>query len=387
MRRKKFRESIVFLSIPIAIFLLGGCGRDASPETNIPTLVEHSVDPTPVKTKTIRPSLTPIPATGTPTPPYPPLPSSYDTIDTSVIKLITPSAIDLLNLLEVTGDQADYSYEMYDFENEMYDVLLNDAYSHGRIIDFELQRYYPNGVSNPLQILKEYSQEAYRIIPIMLVEVLDKGVIEYIDRNNITLDHSQNISGPSFEANVYQIELDYDIEPEWLLQITSEWFILTHITLNQNEGGKYEVISSNKLPQVFLYSINDDYVIIGIEDITGDGLSDIVIDYSTYMWGTTSGRFLVYMGNANGLSQISNISWSTFDETNMDSSLEFPSDGSLPSLQLDFPNDINWGCEWIKSEIYRWPNGVEQLKTIGANPPKYCGVCFSSGGKPFGSSS
>lgn len=368
MRKKNSRWAIIFLSISLIIFFLDGCGKDVPPETSTPTLVEQSVDPTPIKSKTIKPTSITIVPTGTPTPPYPALPDSPESTDPQDFQIVTPDAMDMLNLHEVGGDQVNYSYEVYDYEHEMFDALQFDAYNLGRIIDFELQRYYPEAVSHPLQILEEYSQESYRIIPKILFEVLEKGVLEYLDVNHLILEDGQIIYGPSFEATVYQIELDYDNRPEWVLQIKSEWSILTHITLNQNETGIYEVISSD-LPKVILYSLHDEYLIVGIEDITEDGLSDIVIDYSTYMWGTTSGRFLVYMGNVNGLSQISNISWSTFDETYMDSSLEFPSDGSLPYLQIDIPNDINWGCEWIKSDIYRWPNGVEQLNTIGDNPP------------------
>ena len=186
-------------------------------------------------------------------------------------------------------------------------VSLTTIMSHlSRIINFELQRSYPTGISNPRMILESFPWKGiglYGDLPQEIIRLLENAVASYLQEEEIILEDEMTLTGPRFEAEARSIEIDGDPGPEWLLRTTStEFMSLFWVVLNQ-DGSSYEQIPSGLFPTVGVYGPID-YRIEEIGDFTGDGLTDAIAFSDYYFLGRSTVVFDIFQGTPSGFKHL-----------------------------------------------------------------------------------
>lgn len=333
---------------------------------------------------TVRPSDTPLPSpsptraeptatelptdTATPTEaPSPTQPAIHGSV--TDYRLADPSADGLLDLYTEAQRQGDLCFSTI---NNKY-WLESDSVSLEKAIVLNLQHFYPQGVPTPQRLLDiQWGQNCGYFVPDPAL--LTDAAWDYLkDRH---WSNSSKLSTPDFDVDINKIELDGDPQPEWLLRVAfvklpeTVWF-----TVNEAADGQYQRLSSEALPpeRTFLSGGTD---LTSIEDLTGDGLTDLILVSQSYFGGTTVETARVLRGSAGGFKLMRSLSVASF-VLDGDSSIEVEHAATgQPYLHLIHGHDINWGCSWTTEETYSWSGGVEQVMKKGENPPQtpYCAV-------------
>ena len=278
-------------------------------------------------------------------------------------RLATPPVDMLLGLLTEANRQYWQSYDYQDTDDKY--LLQSDAHSVEDAIIFAIRHYYPDGLPEAQQILSiDWSDYGPSTLD---PELFTDGVFDYV--KTIRLEGRKPLSGPSFTADVYSVELDGDSKSEWLLRIVSEkFYALTWLTLDEVDDGSYRQLGSDLTPDYMFFEDRAPFV-LGVEDLTGDGRIDLIIAQDNYVWGTTFGFVEALRGTPNGFKSMTFVPTRSF-------ALQEPTvhevrqdESGKPFLYISHNNDINWGCFWKTEEFYRWPNGIERHTTTGSEPP------------------
>lgn len=374
---KSFRAFLLF----ILVNALAGC--NAAPTASTPISAQETTTPVPSRIPTLtatvpQPSVTAIPqATLTPTNDLPltPTPFLLPTLpqigSTSIIQLVQPAPEELIETINLANNQIWYSQGNRQYEEvaakrtTFFDVV--------KIVDREIEQYFPDGLPEPEIIFENYQSTDYfnQIIPDVYVNLIPDAILAQLNNEKIILTDQMLITNSIYEVEVHQVELDHDSRLEWLLKIVMNGEIgLTWLALDEGEDRVY-INLTTELPEYngVSYEVGDTELIL--QDFTGDGLTDGIFIYFGYMMGTYYTDYYIVQGGNDGFHSISQINQYVFSYLSKvkNYSVESPDDSWQLTLTLTQPNDINWGCGWDTLTTYSWPNGIERISVEAEQPP------------------
>ncbi len=326
---------------------------------------------TPTNTPTITPTYTPYP-TETPLPTFTPRPTVILPIALgSEYKLVTPDQDALISLIMKT---------IYEKADE----------SFAQTLDYEWERNlatFDTAIFNLGSLPQENGEKEFYIWnwpfrPNSFYDFLAVITANFINQEAIQLANTQAIQGEGFEAQPYQIEIDGDNEPEWL--IYSEYEEIASrvwITLDQIGQGQFRLLNSNiqgdgGFPTLF-------YELSQLEDFTGDGLTDVVLAHGTYFGGgADSIGFQFLQGTPQGFKLVYHV-WdgnnSPYDETTYDWILN---DETVPVLRIMNDNFKDW-CRETTYREFKWqPDGVQELSVPNLPESADCAIARALFGSP-----
>ncbi len=321
----------------------------------------------------LKPTLTPtIVPTSTPFPTFPLLPSDLIPPSSSSLqyKLASPDAPDLIKFSFLAMQQNQEYSSCSDGDADPCEIRwfrAFDARELEKVIDFEFDRFYPLGLSDFggfVAFLNEQHHEDRWFLdwPETLSEEINKSVVHYLNDSHIILSAAQEIQTDYFQAKATQIEIDGDSEPEWLLKVVfPDYWNIAWLTLDQSEDQSYTPFALQFSNERNVGDFDKQAI---VTDITGDGITDVVLVTDTYVGGGGNIlNFNVRMGTPEGLKPISHLDVSFNSRTPFWISYEWipASENSLPALKINYHVTWNWGCETDETEIYTWKNGKEKM--------------------------
>lgn len=344
---------------------------------------ESSIVPTGTSTSTLTAVITPSPtlaqvqvtATSTVTNTPEPLPTLPEIKSASSYTLGTPSPIDLMEQVALASKLNELSAAQYSFENVNPEIeaLGNDVEGLRHTLDQEFDLYYSGHLPDPSLVLQYYPLKGNNglFYPHIYLDLLSDSVFEDITKGSISLSNSNPIKTEHYEVEAYSIELDHDPSPEWLVKILWKDIVsFTWLVLDQNADGSYRRLQAG-LPNISFDSSLDNTIDL-IKDFTGDGITDVLYQDYTYVWGTEQRIFYVIKGSPDGFQQIGKVSQSVRVDASDGDEYEIKVPPEVPGITIIFrdPNSISWGCNWDTIETYRWPNGIQQKTVEGTKPPQ-----------------
>lgn len=320
------------------------------------------------------PTLTP---TSTVTPPPPAIPTLASNKNSDAYQLTRPSPEGLLRLINIVNTQHGYLNSHYGYEdNAEFDFMLNELSDMRDVIDAEIKFYYPDGFPKPEIIWNYYppnNDEWFFYFPSAYLDTLTDAVFNDLNHKYYKLKDKEVIDGNSYKVTSYQVELDHDLQPEWLIRIDWENITaLSWLVLDQNPDQTYTRLSLS-LPNELWFPPTWDERIDALQDITGDGLTDIVLVNQGYALGTDFFKFHIANGTKDGFQELRSVSKSISVTVAGNSDyykIETPSGSKWLTLTLYDPHNINWGCAWETETSYRWPYGREQIVVVGKDIPR-----------------
>jgi hypothetical protein len=319
------------------------------------------------------PSATPT-LEATPTPP--PLPTLPPSKNPSSYQLTKPTPEGLLALMDVLNTQYSYFGHFYDDKgNLIFDSMLDELSNVFYVTTTETNFYYPDGFPDP-QIVWDYypftNQDHYPVFPSVYLDSLTNAVFDDFNRHPDLLKDRGVLDGKGHTVQIYQIELDHDPQPEWLVRMDWEEIVaLSWLVLDQNLDGSY-----TKLPRSLPDSewlVLSGVTIETLQDFTGDGLTDIISVKQGYAAGTDWYRFYIAKGTKNGFQELDSIDHAvsvTNSAVEPHYIIETPSGSNWLTLTIVDPHRINWDCRWDTQTSYHWPYGSKQITIIGKEIPR-----------------
>lgn len=307
-----------------------------------------------IPTQTPRPIPTYGPAPTTTPPPLTGNPRKY--------AAITPTVGSLIDLQAAANRYSSGSSEFIQY----------NPYQLQDMINFLFRIYYPGGYPDP-DIVFTLEHDRF---PSTKTTYAD-AVIHYLIANKIDLVPDKLIRTPYFTAKLSPIELDPSNPTEWLLnyEITIEYVFETGwIALKQTPDGKIERLASPN--PVSVNTVNTRNTYTHLQDVTGDGIPDFLVEYSYLLLGShgyTIKYLSVYQGTSEGFHLVSEHEYEYGGYKFADRiSYEFL-ESENPRLEISdqqFPNgSINWDCNWVINYTLTWRGGVERVKTTGDQIP------------------
>ncbi len=271
-----------FLVLFTCVSLLSGClnaSQKATETARADILATSSI--TPVVTTT--PSLTPTLPSATPTLEATPAPPSLPTLppskNPSSYQLTKPTPEGLLALMDVLNTQYSYFGHFYDDKgNLIFDSMLDELSNVAYVTATETNFYYPDGFPDP-QIVWDYypftNQDHYPVFPSVYLDSLANAVFDDFNRHPDHLKDQGTLDGTGYTVQIYQIELDHDPQPEWLVRMDWEEIVaLSWLVLDQNPDGSYIKLIQSLPDSEWL--VLSDVTIKALQDFTGDGLTDLI---------------------------------------------------------------------------------------------------------------
>lgn len=372
---KPFRK---FFFIVGCIVLLSGClgtlpETNEAKSTNIVPLSTMTLSPT--STATFTPALPSVTLTVTATPTPPPIPTLSFNRLSSAHQLTKPSPEGILELIGLVNTQYGY-LSRYKYEDNLFDLTMDDLSDLLAVIDAETEFYYPDGFPNPKIAWKYYpftNDMGYPFFPSSYLEALTDAVFDDFNHEPRNLKDQETIRGNGYTVKSYQVEIDHDTGPEWLVRVDWESiYALTWLILDQNLDQSYARLKLS-LPNVPWVPSTWDERIEVLQDFTGDGLTDIIFIKQGYALGTDFYDFYIARGTKAGFQKLTSIRKTTsVTETAAQVDpykIEMPSGSQWLSLIVSDPHDLNWGCAWDTKTSYRWPYGIEQVSITAKETP------------------
>jgi hypothetical protein len=367
-----------FFFLYLYISLLSGCSNTPPTKNEVEQI---NTVPSSTLARTATPKYTPTPGlpgatptiTATPAPPLIPTLGSHK--NSSAYQLTQPSPEGLLGLIDIINTQYKY-VNGHSEEYPNFDFMLDELANLLAVIDAEIKLYYPDGFPNPEIIWNYYpftSQEVYPVFPSAYLDALTDAIFDDLSGRPGDLKDQGAMDGNEYTVKIYQIELDYDPGPEWLVRM--DWKKITALSwlvLDQNSKGTYTRLRQS-LPDIPLISPISQVTIEALQDFTGDGLTDIIFLDAGYSGGTYSHKFHVAQGTENGFRELPSINKGvslTLLGTSDYYEIGIPSGSTWLNLTVSDPHNLNWGCAWTTKTSYRWSYGREQIFVSGEETPK-----------------
>lgn len=329
--------------------------RTPTPKPTVTSTSTPVPSPTPAPTKTSTPTRTPVPTFVLSA-----LPEIYDA---SRYQLAVPDSSVLLSRLNEADRILQYYSEYSGSGLPEYGPFQWDlAFEIGK----ELSYYYPNGLANPSDLFDasivnlDYFGSSY-------MPFFDQAILEDLTQQKIT-ETTKQIEGPNFpgsdtpwyESDVYPVALDRDEPPEFVIVSTiMRRYTFIH-AIDQATDGTYRGL---KLDFGVINGEADfEFDSIRTDDITGDGISDLIIIRTIYRPLYAEKYVDVYKGSASGFSLLSKIA------TYFDTDLTFMEEEGKYSLKLVHEHDFGQGCIRVEQIIYSWTGGRESVSQTTSMP-------------------
>jgi hypothetical protein len=291
--------------------------------------------------------------------------------------LTPPSPEGLLGLMDIINTQHDYFSSYYDGEdNPEFDFRLSELSNGLAVVDAETKLHYAAGFPNP-EIIWDYypffSSSPQPLLPAAYLDALTTAILEGLNQRPGDLKDQATREENGRIVNIYQVEIDYDPGPEWLVRMHwKEIAALSWLVLDQNADGTYTRLRRS-LPDIPWISPISQVTIEALQDFTGDGLTDVIFLDSGYSAGSYSYKFQIAKGTENGFEALRSISAgvpvillgnSAYYE------IGIPAGSTWLHLTVSDPQDLNWGCAWTTKTSYRWSYGREQIFISDKEMPK-----------------
>jgi hypothetical protein len=374
----KYLRKILFLFICLSMFT--GCLNappkvDEAASTNI--LPSSTVMLTLAPTFTLTPDLPTATPTLEPTFTPPSLPTLALRKNSSVYELVKPSPEGLLELMDILNTQYSYFSRQYDDKgNFRFNFILDELSSLFAVIDAETRFYYPYGFPDPEIVWNYYpftSQDGYPVFPSVYLDSLTNAVLYELNRHPADFKAHGTVDGKGYTVKRYQLELDHDPQPEWLVRMDWEEIVaLSWLVLDQNPDGNYTKLTQSLADMLWIIPTST-VTIETLQDFTGDGLTDIISLKKGYAAGSDWYSFYIAKGTRNGFQELDSIDHAvsvTNSAVEPHYTIETPSGSNLLTLTIVDPHRINWDCGWDTQTSYRWPNGIGQITITGKEIPQ-----------------
>jgi hypothetical protein len=337
------------------------------------------------------PGITPIPENLVA--PRPHITSTQSVKDKSDVYIINPTPTFQIPIPEIQGGTYQYSIASASVETliklQLYrtsqgvitespiDDLLYPTFHD--VLDYEWESAYAQRVYSPeliAHIPNFFDHSRGRLTNKMLIDLLGDHIAWLLNENDVNLTGKEHYEIENFTGRVYQVEIDNDSTPEWLIEVRdTEGFYLSRysfwITLNQIEDFRYARLD-NQIPWIWGRSVIPDHP-INFRDFTGDGIMDFVVIDLNCRVGFCDGEIHIAAGNIDGYKllpssinftddsdgtakNITDLHWSISPRNN------------LPVLKLTTYKDLGWDCAVAKTQEIQWENNTEHV-SIG--PPEY----------------
>jgi hypothetical protein len=304
----------------------------------------------------------------TPTPTEPPIDA-----DPSLYTLVTPDPSFLLSMIEDINQYYQTAGQEYpDLDDS--DAAQDEADAFTKHINFELMRNYPEGLPNPsiaLEVPPWRTSGLLVLFPEIFPQLVEDAIVSYLNIDHPLLNDGQTISGPGFEADVHLVEIDGDADPEWYLKVMSTDSNSIQWILIDGENDTYRQLSSKPLFLYGVWTINSNFELIALTDLTGDGLTDVVMLYTTFLLERLTMDFHILQGSKDGFMGLSTIN--RLVRMQSDQFVDYEStigeNAATTTLKLIEDNDLHWGCTWTSVTTYNWANGVEHITMTNEDPP------------------
>lgn len=306
------------------------------------------------------------------------------------------ASVDVIRTLELLSEASIEFHQaledVMDSGGDAYWLRMEDVVVFARLLAFELERTYPECIKDPEMILTlgqsnwedwqerwrpDYFLQRVRCYAESGVEAQESDYFEnlfadafvtYLNQNGVELQYRDSLSGPAFSGTVHQVELDGDDAVEWVVRVHSEMFGgMYWLPLDSLPDGGYQRLQSDLhiARSLYPWSNGEDYE-IELLDLTGNGLTDVVLSFDEYVGGHTSLLTLkVFMGTSFGLELLEDMGGFYSFSSNSGEYLSFTIDDSdndtIPSIQIEKVQILPWECERKTITTYRWLGGIKRV--------------------------
>ncbi len=289
--------------------------------------------------------------------------------DPSRLQLIAPSVGSLLHLLKMANEDPGAFGEGEDF------LLARQDFAE--VVGLLLAHYYPDGLSPPQEVLAALAEGCGGcVLPDILAQLLADAVLDDLQRPSMVLEEGRAMEGRGYQLSAYRLELDGDEGREWLLRVEFPG-IMSLIWMVVDETGEagFRPLPVDAPPllgveQMAFLNATPPRVILA-QDFTGDGLTDVILQSTTFFLERENNRFEVYQGSAQGLELLSVIDAESRTQRGeyVEYTIADPVVLSEPVLTMTIWEELNWGCGWKVEHSFLWPNGVERSTRSAQTPP------------------
>ncbi|NUM46044.1 MAG: hypothetical protein HUU38_15160 [Anaerolineales bacterium] len=207
----------------------------------------------------------------------------------------------------------------------------------------------------------------------VIVDILSEAAYQYFNLNNFKLVDQEwwSVEEYYMYGISYQVEIDRDQGSEWLVQVntgtphTSFW-----LTLNENQDGTYSRLDSSMSYQVGYFVTEKEPILI--EDLSGDGLTDVLLTNVIRGIGEWVEVLEFVKGSPDGFEYVSafyEVSEMFFARYDYSYTFSTSPDTGLPMMIVNRTRQIGWNCETTSSRKIHWVNGVEQIIILDTEQP------------------
>lgn len=363
-------KTIVFIAIVLVI--LTGCAErfqasvlPTEGDSNTPVTPTSEIMPSSQSTTSTPPQTDSPQMTATLEPPSFEVPlSSYSS--NSGYQLVTPSAEEYIRLLQLMEIQDDYYWSKEVGLTPLSQVLEEDLGMFHSMLFREFSSFHAR-VEDAYDLYK-LAYPDISISGLMFQNLSEQAFLDYLNTEDVILVDGETAESEYFIWKPFQVQLDSDREPEWLVEFENGG--LTFLVLDYTDD-EYELVDW------FLYKGyrgNKEFEILDLRDQNGDGFSDLLILEHDYFWGTISLNVVF----AYGMNQAFSIE--TDDLYRVMSYSGIPEgfyDPNLRELTIELDNADPWFCNWETRIIYRWYQATEPISTTGEDPPGTSGCLLT----------
>lgn len=316
------------------------------------------------------------PSSKAPTPTITPTPTSFVTLEAPQASsenyiLVQPAPATLIGL-SLMKSLPEYEMAVWKQGNDDWIGDFSDA------LQFEWGRTFPQNINqvDQLSALIRNEEQTYGIYlnHQIQVDVLSEYYFQYFNENHIAFIDQKWVNEDKVSWVAYLIEADHDSSPEWLVQVVTRLDLHASfwLTLDQKPNGTYLRIPHTIYSKTGFFSVETD--VYDIVDLTGDGLSDmILVDSSPGMIGREFTFFTVAIGTSDGFEIISDFQEHR-DMMSLINTLSYELQTSnaisLPYFHITNVHELPWGCLYETSKDYEWIDGKEEVTYGGSSEPE-----------------
>lgn len=309
---------------------------------------------------------------------YGPLPTRPPTVPTvpfqseTNYRLIRPSSD---SLLEVMRRIAEYDDIHVDREQP---GRSSPYWQANNMVKIDMDNFYPGPFPNAVGLLNDYSLTSYYFggwnPSIAHLRLLEDGFIQYLNSNQIQLATGMEVETDAFVARSFPIDLENDSKSEWIIQIRARLFRVTkHLLLREDSPGHYGLLSNNLPGFIGRYHSDGFTYIYADDDLTGDGLNDIIVHNDTYLGGNSNDISLqVYSWSGNDLQQFPRIDLAYHSLSTSQPIYEirdFNSD-EIKDIQVTYDWVGNFDCDLQYITLHWWSQETMHTEqTLQTNVP------------------
>lgn len=288
-------------------------------------------------------------------------------------ELQQPQPDELLRLIDVAllmEDQMTYNNDVASA------ILEREVGSLHRLIGEDFERYYLDGFSGAEDLVLgstlPWEMKSFSNLN-SFSSVLRIAFLQYINRHQSILDNSNALSLPNSSVRSFQLNLDGDQNPEWLLGVEyQEYSLQNWLLIAKRDDGLYHLLTG--FDRYDFAGVQNYTTDIELNDLTGDGNDEIIKIRRYYLAGGMHGGMEIYTWKDGRLSLYETIDLPgvppVYGEVN-DSSYaidDFDGDG-IDDVRVNWPRFMRFGCQWSQISTYYFADEKLNVNIEGEEIP------------------